>query len=221
MNFIIYFFVVILGYLTLAKSTNENYLAINHIEDLSIFPEATLHPPTTVILVSIRSHGNFIPSHYFRLKFVSAFYQSKIIHVRVPKHLVSTYEAALGMSIYSISSQGKSFNDNRMTIPGLYFVGNHQLGRWIYVNNEEKWSFYKAYQHLPLELGWGTFRPSFSDYKNYLAINKKEVFNPYPELFGINGKHTKKFLLMHMTQDNNNTKAMSLFLLRSYFHYKL
>jgi hypothetical protein len=221
MNFIIYFFVVILGYLTIAKSTNENYLAINSVEELSKLPETNLNPPSTVILISIRSHGNFIPSHYFRLKIVSAFNQSKIVHVRVPKNLVNRYASSLGFSIYNISPQGIDDNDTRLSIPGMYFIGNPQLGRWVYINNEEKWSFYKAYQHLPLELGWGNFRPSLNDFKSYHEVKKAEEFNPYTDLFGMNGQHTKKFLLMHMNQDNNNTKSMSLFLLKSYFNYKL
>lgn len=221
MNFIIYFFIVILGYLTIAKSTNENYLSITKIEDLSKLPEVALHAPTTVILISIRSHGNFIPSHYFRLKLISAFYNSKILHVRVPKNLIDKYDSSLGMSIYSLFSKGKELSDNRITIPGFAFIGNPQFGRWIYFNNEERWSFYKAYQHLSLELGWGNFRPSMTDFKKYLDIKELNEFNPHPDLFGMNGSHTKKFLLMHMTQDSTNTKAMSLFLLKSYFNYKL
>ena len=221
MNFIIYFFVVILGYLTLAKSTSESYISIQKIEDLNILPIAHLNPPSTIILVSVRSHGNFIPSHYFRLKIVSAFNQSSILHVRVPKNLALQYESYLGMSIYNISSQGEEFNNNLVSIPGMYFLGNPQLGRWVYVNNEEKWSFYKAYQHLPLELGWGSFRPTLNDFKNYHETNKSQEFNPYPDYFGINGSQTKKFLLMHLSQDHVNPKAMSLFLLKSYFNYKL
>ncbi len=220
MNFIIYFFVVILGYLTLAKSTNESYYPINTINNLQELPEASIHPPTTIILISIKSHGTFLPSHYFRLKLVSAFYSSKIIHVKVPKNLATKYANSIGMSIYSISNRNSDAKQIKRSIPGMFFVGNPQLGRWIYISKQEKWSFYKAYQHLPQELGWGSFRPSFEDYKEYLETKNDVDFNSHPQLFGPNGQLTKKFLLMHISDNKSNDRTMSLYLLRSYFNYK-
>lgn len=220
MNFIIYFFIVILGYLTIAKSTNENYFSINTIDELKKLPEANLHPPTTIILVSIKSHGTFIPSHYFRLKLVSAFFSSKIVHVRVTKNLVSKYSSSLGLSIYSVSNQSEELNDTRITIPGMFFVGNPQLGRWVYLSQEERWSFYKAYQHLPSELGWAKFRPKITDYKNYLETSPHTEYNDYPSLFGTSGQLTKKFLLMHISDYKNDDNEMGIHLLRSYFNYK-
>jgi hypothetical protein len=220
MNFIIYFFVVILAYLTLAKSTFDVYYTINTINQIQELPDATLHPPTTIILVSIKSHGTFLPSHYFRLKLVSAFYSSKIVHVKVPKHLAQKYSDSIGLSIYSVSNKDSDLNEKRVTIPGMYFVGNPQLGRWIYIAKEEKWSFYKAYQHLPQELGWENFRPSIEDYKEYLATKDAQAFNSHPQLFGPNGQLTKKFLLMHLSETTNNDRSMGLYLLRSYFNYK-
>lgn len=220
MNFIIYFFVVILGYLTLAKSTNESYYQINAINDLQNLPEVSLHPPTTLILISIKSHGTFLPSHYFRLKLVSAFYNSKIIHVKVPKSLAIKYASAIGMSIYNISNRNNEHNETRIIIPGMFFVGNPQLGRWITIAKEERWSFYKAYQHLPQELGWGNFRPNINDYREYLETKNSVEHNRHPQLFGPNGQLTKKFLLMHITYNNNSDRTLGLYLLRSYFQYK-
>lgn len=222
MNYIIYFFIIILGYLTLAKSTNENFFPINTIHDLENLPEANLHPPSTIILISIKSHGTFLQSHYFRLKLVSAFYSSKIIYVKVPKLLADKYFSSIGMSIYNFSNRTKDQNVNKVSIPGMFFVGNSQLGRWINILNEEKWSFYKAYQHLPIDLGWEEFRPKIEDYKQYFSSKNimQESNRMHTQLFGINGQLTKKFLLKQMSENKNNDNKTNLNLLKSYFNYK-
>ena len=218
MNFIIYFFIVIIGYLSIAKTTYDHSSSIEKISDIAKLENTRLTPPATIVLLSIKTHGTFIKSHYLRLKLIGAFHTSKDFYVRVPRMLVDHYANYIGMSIYNISNQSSDFNNDIITLPGLYFVGNPQLGRWIYLDGEEKWSFYKVYQHLPNDLGWENFVPTLKDYKEYINRNKKtDSYISYEHLFGPNGQLTKKFILKHIKEHKNND-GLSIELLKSYFH---
>lgn len=220
MNFIIYFFIVILGYLTLAKTTNVEDYSINKIQDLSEIVLEKIPPPATFVLTGSKVKGQFIKSHYISLRVVSAFHSSKDIQVRVPLSLFQKVRGNIGLSIYNLESELSNL-ENVTTIPGLFFVGNPQLGKWTNIHGTNFWSFYNAYKHLPIELGWENFTPNKKDFFLLQKSREGDVINNHKQLFGINGLYTKKLILEYRYEKNDSNRHEGIKLIRSYFKFKI
>lgn len=220
MNFIIYFFIVILGYLTLAKTTSIEDYSINSIQELSEIMIEKVPPPATFVLTGVRSKGQFIKSHYLNLRAVSAFNPSKDIQVRVPFSLFEKFKNHTGLSVFNIQGDESSF-ENVISIPGMFFVGNPQLGKWISIEKKDYWSFYQAYLHLPFDLGWENFNPNEADWNAFKNAKEGEVVNNHPQLFGANGQNTKKLILQYRNEKKNSSRHEGLKLIRSYFKFNI
>lgn len=205
MNYIIYYFVIIVIYLGIARSSDQQYSSISSINKVSDLSQYLAQPPSTAILLSVEEQGVFIHSFYFQIKVINAFYESKKIYVRVPKPLAKEYAKYIGLSILSSSNENENLQDAFPSPPGISFLGNPLLGKWIYVEGLYIWNFYNAFDHLKEELGWFDFKPSnlFKEmYEN--ARSRNEIFlgniNSYP-LFGPRGIITRKML--RSTLNNN------------------
>lgn len=222
MNFIIYFFVVIVCYLGLARSTEEQYFAINSITTIEELKNNIGKAPATLVLLGVKSHGTFLNSYYMRVKQVSAFYPAIEFYLRVPKPLATEYSRHIGLSIFSVTQTDRLSYSPEISIPGMSFVGNPQLGRWITVDHATKWSFYRAYRHLPVELGWENFSPTINEHLAYSKYaNTKYVYLGADEQFGAKGPLTKKFLLRHRNNSSDYSAGISKSFFKSYFEFSL
>jgi hypothetical protein len=191
MNKVFLYLVFIISYVLMEKTFFPEDYGVQYIKTVTELEPLIEYRPASIILTNIHKKGFLFKSYYLQLRIVYPNYPAVDLIVKTKKKFAEINEKYLGMSIYQIDESG-SVKALAMP-PGMIFVGNRTIGKWVRKEKKSYWEFYRAYDHLPEELGWMKFEPSIDFYQR--ALEKYREFEPFYGLekeFGLKGSVTKQ-----------------------------
>ncbi len=208
MNKIAIYVLLILIYLGLAKGFSTNELGISYIKSANALSNIIEGKNLTAILIDTHATGVFIKTYYQKYKIVYGFEPSREIIVRTSRNFALKNKDNIGLSLFRRYERADIENTTPLP-PGTLYVGNPAFGRWRYhPSGQKQWQFFKAYQSLPKELGWGEFRPSKRFYEltqSYIGQNK--AFYGERNEFGTQGDITKANFPEYFERQNRPQKG--------------
>lgn len=216
MNRSVYYVLLLLIYLGIAKGLAPSEFGIDYIrssKDLSrIIPGA----PLTAILIDTHSTGFIIKTYYQKYRIIYGFQTVEELIVKTSRNFAESSKENIGLSLFRRSSHKK---ENFTPVPpGSLYIGNKEYGYWkYYPKNLRYWKFYRVYRNLPKFFGWGNFKPNKIFHSNLKeALKQGTPFIGEAFGFGPTGELTQKAFPEHF-QNNLNNKITLSQLLKNYF----
>lgn len=191
MNKIIVYILLVLAYLGLSKSLSPSELGVNYIFNEQSLEKLIGNGPVSVVLTDVHSTGFIIKTYYHKYKIIYGFQSYDELITRTSSLFKKKHEEHIGLSIFRRYEDGKV--DHTPLPPGSIFIGDKNFGNWKNKNGTKTWSFYRVYRHIPIFLGWGDFKPSYSFFQEIQRrIKENRTFFGFNDEFGIKGSVTKK-----------------------------
>lgn len=203
MNKVILYSILIVTYLVLSKTFSPDNSGIEYIRRSRDLAQIIQRAPAEAILLHTQSKGFLIKTYYQRYKIIYGFHPPREIVVRTKRSFAEYSKKFVGMSLFRKRSGGVI--ETTAMPPGSLFIGNRQFGRWVFLEDDYSWSFYRAYKNFPKLFGWYDFKPSRKFFKKLLDYEKKGVpFHGEDNDFGQNGKVTSQFIKAPSSKEGLN-----------------
>lgn len=215
MGRVLYYVLLILIYLGIAKGLAPSEFGIDYIRtnrDLSrLIPGA----PVTTILIDTHSTGFIIKTYYQKYRVIYGFQTVEELIVKTSSKFAKSSKALIGLSLFRRDSQ-KTENFTPIP-PGSLYIGNKEYGFWKYQKEDKRtWKFYRVYRNLPKFFGWDDFKPSqqfYAELKQALKEDKPFIAQEYG--FGPEGVKTRKSFPDYFKNTSDNKVSFKQ-LLRNY-----
>lgn len=211
MNKFSLYIILILLYVSLAKSFSPSEFGINYVHNEISLGSLIKDAPVSAILIDTHETGFLIKTYYHKYRIVYGFKNFDELIVRVSKSYFDKHKASIGMEIFR---RFENLSEDYLTLPpGALFVGDKYFG--LLKKDPKlgkKWDFHKVYQNIPEALGWGTWRPD----ENFIeelqrSASKDEIFYGLNKEFGPQGYITIKNFPNYFMKKNNQKQSLNSF----------
>ncbi len=190
MNKVIIYVLLVLTYLGLSKSLSPSELGVNYVFNQQGLDKLIGSGPVSVVLTDVHSTGFIIKTYYHKYKIIYGFQSYDELITRVSSQFKNKHNQHIGLSIFRRYEDTSV--DHTPLPPGSIFIGNKNFGSWKTRENTRFWQFYRVYRHIPIFLGWGDFKPSYSFFQEIQnRINDRKPFFGFNDEFGFNGTVTR------------------------------
>lgn len=215
MGRVLYYVLLILIYLGIAKGLAPSEFGIDYIRSNRDLSKLIPGAPITAVLIDTHSTGFIIKTYYQKYRVIYGFQTVEELIVKTSSNFAEISKAHIGLSLFRRDSQKtESFTP---IPPGSLYIGNKEYGFWKYQKGDKRtWKFYRVYRNLPKFFGWGDFRPSqqfYAELRQALKSDTPFIAEEYG--FGPTGERTQKYFPDYFKNTSDNKVTLTQ-LLKNY-----